>query len=72
MSVIFKLKSMKKVLLSVILFFGIATSIYAHGISKNELGLRLGDNDSSVGKYNTKEDCQARYNGIFFKLFVCT
>lgn len=36
---------MKKVILSAFMLFGIALSSLAQDISKNAIGLRLGDND---------------------------
>jgi len=41
---------MKKVLLSALMLFGIAISAQAQDISKNALGLRLGDNDGFGGE----------------------
>lgn len=41
---------MKKVLLSAIMFLGIAIGLQAQDISKNALGLRLGDNDGFGGE----------------------
>lgn len=41
---------MKKVFLSAIMLFGIAISAQAQDISKNALGLRLGDNDGFGGE----------------------
>jgi len=41
---------MKKVLLSALMLFGIAISTQAQDISKNALGLRLGDNDGFGGE----------------------
>ena len=41
---------MKKLLLSAVMLFGIAISANAQDISKNALGLRLGDNDGFGGE----------------------
>ena len=44
------MNNMKKLILSAIMLFGIAFSSQAQDISKNALGLRLGDSDGFGGE----------------------
>ena len=45
---------MKKVILSAFMLLGLAFKIQAQDISKNALGLRLGDNDGFEAKFLSK------------------
>ena len=59
---------MKKIILSAFMLIGLAFSAQAQSISKNALGLRIGDNDGFGGEISYQRALSSKHNRLEFDL----